>query len=114
MTDGGVAVRYRALPDDFGFYLPGSGIHRNALSREESMSMKRKEDAPGTPRRTAKRAAPHTVALSVCDAPESGRERMIAEAAYFRAERRGFEPGQEVADWLQAEAEITRLAGHQT
>jgi len=30
----------------------------------------------------------------------------IAEAAYFRAERRGFEPGHELEDWLAGEAEI--------
>jgi hypothetical protein len=30
----------------------------------------------------------------------------IAEAAYFRAERRGFAPGSETEDWLAAEAEI--------
>ena len=29
----------------------------------------------------------------------------IAIAAYFRAEQRGFAPGDELADWLQAEAE---------
>ncbi|MGE5626099.1 MAG: DUF2934 domain-containing protein [Bacillota bacterium] len=34
---------------------------------------------------------------------------MIAEAAYFRAEKRGFAPGDEVADWLQAEAEIESM-----
>jgi hypothetical protein len=39
------------------------------------------------------------------------RERMIAEAAYFRAERRGFSGGDPLTDWLEAEAEITaRLA----
>lgn len=32
-------------------------------------------------------------------------EAMIAVAAYFRAEQRGFAPGNELADWLQAEAE---------
>ena len=32
--------------------------------------------------------------------------RMIAVAAYYRAERRGFAPGGEVMDWLQAEAEL--------
>ncbi len=31
---------------------------------------------------------------------------LIAEAAYYRAERRGFAPGQEVEDWLAAEQEI--------
>jgi hypothetical protein len=30
----------------------------------------------------------------------------IAEAAYWRAERRGFEPGHELQDWLEAEREV--------
>lgn len=33
--------------------------------------------------------------------------RSIEEAAYYRAEKRGFEPGYDVDDWLAAEAEIT-------
>lgn len=37
------------------------------------------------------------------------RRALIAEAAYYRAERRHFEPGHELDDWLQAEAEISRL-----
>lgn len=36
------------------------------------------------------------------------RSRMIAEAAYYIAERRGFEPGYEFEDWLAAEAEVDR------
>jgi DUF2934 family protein len=36
------------------------------------------------------------------------RHRMIAEAAYYCAERRGFAPGHELEDWLRAEAEIAR------
>ncbi len=31
---------------------------------------------------------------------------MIAEAAYYRAEQRGFAPGNEMSDWLQAEADV--------
>ena len=38
--------------------------------------------------------------------PSELRERMIAEAAYFRAERRGFNGGDAVRDWCEAEAEI--------
>ena len=34
------------------------------------------------------------------------RRAMIAEAAYYRAERRGFEPGCELEDWCLAEVEI--------
>jgi hypothetical protein len=34
------------------------------------------------------------------------RHELIAQAAYFRAQRRGFEPGHECEDWLAAEAEV--------
>lgn len=33
-------------------------------------------------------------------------EQLIAEAAYFRAEKRGFEPGNEIGDWLDAETAL--------
>lgn len=50
----------------------------------------------------------NTAAAKSSPAPEE-RERMIAEAAFFRAERRGFVPSGELEDWLQAEREIERL-----
>ena len=34
---------------------------------------------------------------------------MIAEAAYYSAEKRGFEPGHELEDWLEAQARIELL-----
>jgi hypothetical protein len=37
------------------------------------------------------------------------RRHMIAAAAYYRAERRGFRDGDPCADWLEAEAEINRM-----
>ena len=37
---------------------------------------------------------------------EDQRQQMIAEAAYFLAERRGFNGGDSVADWIEAEAEV--------
>ncbi len=39
------------------------------------------------------------------------RENFIAQAAYFRAEKRGFAPGCELQDWVEAEAEVLRLIG---
>ena len=40
------------------------------------------------------------------------REHMIAEAAYYLAERRDFQGGDPIQDWLEAEAEIDhRLMG---
>ena len=42
--------------------------------------------------------------------PEEVRK-LIAEAAYYRAKKRGFTPGHEVEDWVQAEAEVLRRIG---
>lgn len=36
-------------------------------------------------------------------------EHMIAEAAYYRAEKRNFNPGYELLDWLEAKKEIIKL-----
>jgi hypothetical protein len=36
------------------------------------------------------------------------RHALIANAAYLRAEQRGFGPGHELEDWLAAEAEVDR------
>lgn len=41
------------------------------------------------------------------------RYRMIEEAAYFRAEKRGFVGGDVAEDWIQAEAEIDRMLKEQ-
>jgi hypothetical protein len=37
---------------------------------------------------------------------EEGKRRLIADIAYLSAERRGFSPGYELDDWLQAEQEV--------
>jgi hypothetical protein len=75
--------------------------------------------APASPRKSpakpkvakpkaAKPKAPerNDVATSLTPAE---RLRMIEQAAFFRAERRGFAPGHEFEDWLAAEAEIAAL-----
>jgi len=60
------------------------------------------------PRRATaeQRAAPVTTSNVRAElSPEEIRE-LIAEAAYYRAEQRGFEPGHELEDWIEAESEI--------
>jgi hypothetical protein len=39
---------------------------------------------------------------------EEERRNLIARAAYFRAEKRNFAPGQELEDWVAAEADVDR------
>ena len=49
-----------------------------------------------------------TAATLACEAAWSypDRERKIAEAAYFLAEKRGFKAGRDMEDWLTAEEEV--------
>jgi Protein of unknown function (DUF2934) len=49
---------------------------------------------------------PLRFSLPVKPVNEEERRAMIARAAYFRAERRNFAPGQELEDWVAAEAEV--------
>jgi hypothetical protein len=58
----------------------------------------------------AKAAAPAMVKKPAAPSQEE-RQRWIATAAYHRAEKRGFAPGYEVQDWLDAEKEISDLVG---
>ena len=74
-------------------------------TRSETASKSRGHASPHRPQASG---APAT--SSACD--ECPREQMIAEAAYFRAEQRGFEPGAEMSDWLQAEADVETLLGN--
>jgi hypothetical protein len=53
-----------------------------------------------------------TISLADCEASEEDaclpdRDARIAELAYYKAESRGFEPGYEMEDWLDAERELT-------
>jgi len=79
---------------------------------------------PATTKRPAPRKAPvavsplsRTAQARVTPDPPSGsaqvpareadaRRSLIAELAYYRAERRGFAAGGELQDWLEAEAEV--------
>ncbi len=45
--------------------------------------------------------------------PSPSRQQRIAEIAYYRAQKRNFEPGHEVEDWLAAEAVIDQRDANQ-
>lgn len=57
-------------------------------------------------------ATARALATSNADGPaflgEAVRRALVRQAAYFRSERRGFAPGRELEDWLEAEQEIDR------
>ncbi|HEY5656204.1 MAG TPA: DUF2934 domain-containing protein, partial [Myxococcota bacterium] len=61
------------------------------------------------PAATAARKSPAATAASVARINPDLRRQMIAEAAYLRAERRGFGSGDPKDDWLAAEREVDSL-----
>ena len=58
-----------------------------------------------TPRKASVAAKAATPTFGQFVGPEQ-RAALIAEAAFFRAEKRGFAAGHEVEDWLAAESEV--------
>ena len=63
---------------------------------------------PGTPTLSdGENTRPEPVAKA--PSPEAGPDpfrKAVSVRAYYKAEKRGFEPGQEVKDWLDAEREL--------
>jgi hypothetical protein len=49
---------------------------------------------------------PTHVVPNTIKAESEERHRRISEAAYYRSQHRGFEPGHEDDDWLEAEREL--------
>lgn len=59
-----------------------------------------------------KQEQPREIPADESGVAQISNEEIIAVAAYYLAERRGFSSGQELDDWLQAEKEIeSRAAG---
>jgi hypothetical protein len=50
------------------------------------------------------------MATSVAASHAAERREMISTAAYYRAQKRGFEPGHELEDWFAAETAIDHAA----
>jgi hypothetical protein len=84
-------------------------------TRRTTGSARTESPQPAEKAAPRRRAEPEKPAAPASDAPsgitvaEDARRAMIAEAAYLRAERRGFVGGDEVEDWLAAEAEVDAL-----
>lgn len=45
--------------------------------------------------------------IDMCGVDPDEFRAMVAERAYCKAEKRGFEPGHDMNDWLEAEKEIS-------
>jgi hypothetical protein len=76
------------------------------MPREKNPESEKKR----APRRRAAATVPPAEPSATATQPNfvdpQQRAMLIARAAYYRAMDRGFAPGNEVADWLAAEAEV--------
>jgi hypothetical protein len=75
-----------------------------------------------SPRRSTTATPNHDSSKGAKPMPNSARaeasaeeiRQLIAETAYYRAKQRGFEPGHELEDWVQAESEILQRVERST
>lgn len=65
-----------------------------------------------TKHRTSSKAEPGVVMKMDPSPGAEDRVEYIATAAYFKAEARGFMPGKELDDWLEAESKFEAGKGH--
>lgn len=78
------------------------------------MAGKKERPAPAKPSRTATKSRKTPSALpgeARVEITADELRKLVSEAAYYRAKQRGFAPGHEVEDWVQAEAEILNRIG---
>jgi hypothetical protein len=72
-----------------------------------SASQKKPATRAASPRAPRKKTVPTTSAAADPQLPDQGAiERMVAEAAYYLAEKRAFAPGFEEQDWQAAREQI--------
>jgi hypothetical protein len=65
-----------------------------------------RKPASVTPKPDTRAARPLSTNNVRAEASPEEIRRLIAEAAYYRAQERGFEPGHELEDWIEAESEV--------
>jgi len=77
------------------------------LQQAQEKAMADSKERRKTPRKATPKPESRTANNRTPDrrAPEEVRKQ-IEEAAYYRAKQRGFEPGHELEDWVQAESEV--------
>lgn len=82
---------------------------KTATTKEPAKAPAKKVAAAKGKGEAVTRRSPAKAAPAMGGVTPEQRYRMICDAAYFRAERRGFVGGNALQDWLDAESEIDEL-----
>lgn len=88
------SLKYKKLTNE------AAEFHIKRVSREQKIEAKL--EAPRLP------AGTDEYEQLVAENASLNAKRLIEEAAFILAEQRGFAPGNELADWLKAEAEVEK------
>jgi len=92
------AIRTESKPESAQVSADAADFHSSRLKRESKIKSKRKS--------ANEPVGNYEYEQRVAEDADFNTGKLISEAAYFIAERRGFTPGSELADWLRAEADI--------
>jgi hypothetical protein len=89
---------------------------RRKTPRNTKTATPRPDSQAGAPRTATSepRSAPVTTGNARAQASPEEIRKLIAEAAYYKAKERGFQPGHELEDWVQAESEVMRRVERRT
>jgi hypothetical protein len=77
-----------------------------AARKERAAPAKRTPNAVSNSTPAVSTSSTPAVSTSTPQTSAEDVRKLISEAAYYHAKRRGFAPGHELEDWVQAEAEV--------
>jgi hypothetical protein len=95
------AIGTESKPENSQVIADAADFHSTRIKRESKIKSKRAS--------ANKPAGDDEYEQMVAEDADFNTGKLISEAAYFIAERRGFTPGSELSDWLRAETEIEGL-----
>ena len=78
----------------------------NPVGEENARQRKPARRKANRPKAMPKQGIPSARRMALVKIEPAMSQEMIAVAAYYKAEKRGFLPGGEIEDWLEAEEEI--------
>jgi len=100
-TRTGTAITTDSKAENAQVIADAADFHSSRIKRESKIKSKRES--------ANKPAGDYEYEQMVAEDADFNTGKLISEAAYFLAERRGFTPGCELSDWLRAETEIEGL-----
>lgn len=84
-------------------------IKKKAAAKKTITKKVSKKKVASTKKTSAKKATKKPTKSSSLEITAGERWKMIAVAAYHRAEKRNFAPGDELQDWTESEKEIDKF-----